>query len=109
MQEGIRRVLRKESRVGRRTHATALCFAQAFGTGHENWPASPRSCRGPTALCSLGAPHDSLGHDLKKSHTFGEDHATKQTGRLTLLVGFRSAIDRKSTRLNSSHANISYA
>src|SRR5258707_3918542 len=38
----------------------------------------------------------------------GEFH-TAEFGRLPELGGMELAVDRKSTRLNSSHANISYA
>src|SRR3712207_8591052 len=42
-------------------------------------------------------------------HIFGERHSAAQSAAgADLLVG-RVAVDRKSTRLNSSHANISYA
>src|SRR5690606_41690795 len=33
----------------------------------------------------------------------------KQTGRLSIAKRFRDGLDRKSTRLNSSHVKISYA
>src|SRR3712207_9502095 len=43
---------------------------------------------------------------LRIAHRVGRDHQRKQARRRRLLERRR---DRKSTRLNSSHANISYA
>src|SRR5947209_11465559 len=36
-------------------------------------------------------------------------YTARPKGKLVVDAGARSAVDRKSTRLNSSHANISYA
>src|SRR5207302_4979996 len=50
------------------------------------------------------------------AHPFGTDSVGRDTlarmmygGRVSLLVGLTSMLDRKSTRLNSSHVKISYA
>src|SRR3712207_7392346 len=54
--------------------------------------------------------HAQLGHDLLRAEC-GLEEATEEVFRRNRPVAARTADgqDRKSTRLNSSHANISYA
>src|SRR3712207_8546944 len=44
-----------------------------------------------------------------RAHAGGRPHRRDAVGPRTILPGRRAPRDRKSTRLNSSHANISYA
>src|SRR3712207_6983735 len=54
-----------------------------------------------------GGGHDPVGGDLASR---ARQHAADRTGRTRAPGGGRDRpVDRKSTRLNSSHANISYA
>src|SRR5947209_9046561 len=48
-------------------------------------------------------------HAVNFARSTGKTGQTGKTGRLTISVDTSGNRDRKSTRLNSSHANISYA
>src|SRR3712207_9499732 len=66
------------------------------------------------ALPISGEGHHHLHQHLERTQEGrrqGPDHRVVQHGRRHLAVGVgqRECPDRKSTRLNSSHANISYA
>src|SRR3712207_9107378 len=57
-------------------------------------------------------PHDQgLGRRVRGagSGAYGSDYAGRREAPATLWLPARGCEDRKSTRLNSSHANISYA
>src|SRR3712207_7765605 len=63
---------------------------------------------------ALGQPVEPLGHradQQDRPQRQQEDHDQRDRRRLAELLAFRGRglLDRKSTRLNSSHANISYA
>src|SRR3712207_8127535 len=64
------------------------------------------------ALTILGERALPLAWRVKKTHGaigFREQRAALATVAALLPEGARPTLDRKSTRLNSSHANISYA
>src|SRR5947209_17375079 len=57
-------------------------------------------------------PYTTLFRSAVAAHLDGDVVGVGLAGRLDLLqleVGLHADVDRKSTRLNSSHANISYA
>src|SRR3712207_6967597 len=67
--------------------------------------------RSPARIARLphfdGPPAEVIVH---RSQRNGYDHAARQTGATLVEIGMaHTTQDRKSTRLNSSHANISYA
>src|SRR3712207_7022378 len=78
----------------------------------------PRSTLFPytTLFRSLEAPQEVLVGGVLRAQDLDRDRAVEQQvvapvddGHAALAEHLTQAIDRKSTRLNSSHANISYA
>src|SRR3712207_7841117 len=81
----------------------------------------PRSTLFPytTLFRSVHAPHPEHGSDTRGSRLRGADGVRQAASGLDLHAGagdgaerdgrLAERLDRKSTRLNSSHANISYA
>src|SRR3712207_7989699 len=62
-------------------------------------------------LNSDGSPSEMCGNGLRCLARYARDYELVDRDALTVATGagVKKVVDRKSTRLNSSHANISYA
>src|SRR3712207_5897198 len=94
--------------------AAGVALAQTVGDqrGPGVTKTCPRDCDGttyPDTLVGTNAPNHIEGLGGNESPTFGD--LIRGHGGNDILYGNAGGdrIDRKSTRLNSSHANISYA
>src|SRR3712207_9060219 len=79
------------------TMATAVNRNENHANGRKYRPCHPQEAHGPVLARSLRAQPD------------GKAMRITVLGRLASTLLVVVALDRKSTRLNSSHANISYA
>src|SRR3712207_8402069 len=67
------------------------------------------------AVKDVAADEAKSALEVERAQDLAPEHARPETGRVALdgvdhqVRDFLAVIDRKSTRLNSSHANISYA
>src|SRR3712207_8083338 len=85
--------------IRRPPRSTLFPYTTLFRSGRERWPAPPAGVVGRARL--LGeAVEPGLGQGRLQAVVEGGPRRARQLG---------PAQDRKSTRLNSSHANISYA
>src|SRR3712207_8628022 len=80
-------------------------FRSARVAARVTAPSSPRGPDPPRGVRHVGPAHVG-GHALRSG---GRVAGVELLVGLGLLVALEDGLDRKSTRLNSSHANISYA
>src|SRR3712207_8534786 len=89
--------------VGIFFHSMGLTLLQGYG---QTEAAPVISCNRPSA----GIRMDTVGPPLRNTEVrIAEDGEILVRGELVMHGYWRNPQDRKSTRLNSSHANISYA
>src|SRR3712207_7288747 len=85
--------------IRRPPRSTLFPYTTLFRSGRGGWPRSARGrCRRPES----GSRGASWAWTSSSLRVYGEGEATE-------CAGDPANADRKSTRLNSSHANISYA
>src|SRR3712207_9143865 len=86
---------------------TRVCHLFFFFNDTAPTEISPLSLHAALPICPLGAEVPDLLHFLRREARLVDEHPPAVLFRLLeeVLLG----TDRKSTRLNSSHANISYA
>src|SRR3712207_8101027 len=88
--------------IRRRPRSTLFPYTTLFRSWCVQVPPFAKSMPPHASLIATGMPV-LAAHGVLDAHCFRDDHIAE------LLDDLQACLDRKSTRLNSSHANISYA